>query len=96
MAALFRNLVIVFALILGIAFSFYNLQRVTIDLLWATMDVPLVVLLVSAFVLGFIVALLVLVWKLTRLRGRLSKSRRDLKDAQAEIRNLRSMPIHDA
>lgn len=96
MAALLRNLVLVFALILGVVFSFYNLQSVTIDLLWTSRDVPLVVLLVLAFIIGFAVAALVFMWKLTRMRGRLSQSRRELKDAQAEIKNLRSMPIHDA
>lgn len=96
MAALLRNLVIVLAILLGAAFSFYNLQSVTVDFLWARVDVPLVVVLVAAFVLGFVVALLVLTWKLTRLRGRLAQARRELKDARTEIRNLRSMPIHDA
>lgn len=96
MVALLRNLVVVFALVIGAVFSFYNLRNVSIDLLWARVDAPLVVLLVLAFVLGFVVALLILAWKLTRARGRLAQSRRELKDAQAEIKNLRSMPIHDA
>lgn len=96
MTALFKTLVIVFAIVLGAAFSFYNLQNVTIDLLWARLDAPLVVLLVVAFVLGFVVAVAVLTWNLTRMRGRLSQSRRELKDARAEIKNLRSLPIHDA
>lgn len=96
MTALFKILVIVFAIVLGAAFSFYNLQNVTIDLLWARLDAPLVVLLVVAFVLGFVVAVAVLTWNLTRMRGRLSQSRRELKDARAEIKNLRSLPIHDA
>src|SRR5699024_649337 len=96
MAALLRNLVIVFALVLGAVFSFYNFHNVTVDLLWARVDAPLVVLLVAAFLLGFVVALLVLTWQLTRVRGRLAHSRRELKDARTEIKNLRSMPIHDA
>lgn len=94
--ALLRNLIIVLALVLGIAFSFFNTHAVTIDLLWTTADAPLVVLLVIAFALGFVIALLGLLYKITRLRSRLSKSHRKLKDAEAEIRNLRSMPIHDA
>ncbi|HLQ85587.1 MAG TPA: LapA family protein [Salinisphaeraceae bacterium] len=84
------------ALIVGAAFSVLNLQQITVDLLWTRADAPLIVLLLVAFVLGFIVALLTLLYKLTRLRARLAKSRRKLKDAQAEIRNLRSMPIQDA
>lgn len=96
MLALLRNLVVVLALVLGVAFSFFNLQNVAVDLLWTTTQAPLVVLLVVAFLLGFAIALLALIYKLSRLRSRLSKARRKLKDAQTEIRNLRSMPIHDA
>lgn len=96
MLALVRNLVVVLALVLGAAFSFFNLQSVAVDLLWTTAQAPLVVLLVIAFLFGFVVAVLALLYKLTRLRSRLAKSRRQLKDAQTEIRNLRSMPIHDA
>lgn len=95
MPALIRNIIIVLALVLGVAFSFFNLQDVSVDLLWTTARAPLVVLLVIAFVLGFVIALLGLVYKLARLRARLSKSRRQLKQAEAEINNLRSMPIHD-
>ena len=96
MLALLRNLVVVLALVLGAAFSFFNLQNVVVDLLWTTTQAPLVVLLVVAFVLGFAVAVLAMVYKLTQLRARLSQARRKLKNAQTEIRNLRSMPIHDA
>lgn len=96
MPSLLRNLIVVLALVLGVAFSFFNLQDVTVDLLWTTTRAPLVVLLVIAFVLGFVIALLGVVLQLTRLRARLTKSRRQLKEAQAEISNLRSMPIHDA
>lgn len=96
MIALIKTLVIVFAIILGAVFGFYNMQSVTVDLLWAQVDAPLVVLLVVAFALGFAIALIVLTWNLTRLRGRLSQARRELRDARTENKNLRSMPIHDA
>jgi len=96
MLALLKTFVVVFALVIGAVFSFYNLHDVSIDLLWLRLDAPLVVLLVATFVLGFVVALVLLAWQLTRVRGRLAQSRRELKDARAEIKNLRSMPIHDA
>ncbi len=96
MLRLLRNLVVVLALVLGVAFGFFNYELVTVDVLWTTTRAPLVVLLAIAFVLGFAVTLIALLYKITRLRTQLSSSRRKLKDAQAEIRNLRSMPIHDA
>lgn len=91
-----RNLLIVFAIVLGITFGFFNYEQVTVNLLWSDAQVPLVIVLVAAFLLGFGLALLFLVARLLGLRTNLSKTKKQLKDAQGEIRNLRSMPIHDA
>lgn len=96
MLRLIRNLVIVLALVVGIAFGFFNFNPVTVDLLWVDSRVPLVIILVVAFVLGFGLALLLLLTRLIGVRRNLRRSQRQLKDAQGEIRNLRSMPIHDA
>ena len=96
MIRLLRNLVLLFALVLGIAFGFFNFQLVTVDLLLSEVRVPLVVILILDFVLGFGLALLLLLSRTLKLRRDLGRERRQLKDAQAEIRNLRSMPIHDA
>lgn len=96
MIRLLRNLALLLALVVGIAFGFLNFQLVTVDLLWSEVRVPLVVVLVLDFVLGFGLALLLLLARTLKLRGDLARQRRQLKDAQAEIRNLRSMPIHDA
>lgn len=96
MLRLIRNLIVIFALVLGVAFGFFNYDLATIDLLWTTTQAPLVVLLAVAFVLGLVVAFVVCMARIAKLRAQLSTSRRRLKDAQAEISNLRSMPIHDA
>lgn len=96
MIRLLRNLVLLFALVLGIAFGFVNFQLVTVDLLLSEVRVPLVVVLILDFVLGFGLALMLLLARTLKLRADLARERRQLKDAQAEIRNLRSMPIHDA
>lgn len=91
-----RNLLFIAALALGIAFGYVNFQQVTVDFLWSDARVPLVVILVVSFVVGFALALLLLIARMVGLQTNLGKTRRQLKDAQAEIRNLRSMPIHDA
>lgn len=96
MLRLLRNLLLLLALALGITFGFVNFQLITVDLLWTEVRVPLVVVLVLDFVLGFALALTLLLARTVKLRSDLSHERRQLKDAQAEIRNLRSMPIHDA
>lgn len=96
MLRLLRNLVLLLALALGVAFGFFNFQLVTVNWLFGEVRVPLVVVLVIDFILGFGLALLLLLAQTLKLRSDLARERRQLKDAQAEIRNLRSMPIHDA
>ncbi|GAB3682683.1 lipopolysaccharide assembly protein LapA domain-containing protein [Salinisphaera aquimarina] len=96
MLRLIRNLIVILGLVVGIAFGFFNFEPVNIDLLFTNTQAPLVVLLVIVFVLGLLIAGLACMARIARLRGRLSSARRRLKDAEAEISNLRSMPIHDA
>lgn len=91
-----RNLLLVIALVIGIAFGFFNRQLVTIDVLWSNAHIPLVIVLLVAFVVGFALAFLLFLSRLIMLRSGLARTRSHLKDAQAEISNLRSMPIHDA
>lgn len=96
MLSLIRNLIIFIALVLGLVFGYLNYGSTSVQLLWGSVDAPLVVLLAIAFVAGLVIALIVCGLKIAGLRTRLAKSRRQLKDAEAEISNLRSMPIHDA
>jgi len=96
MLRLIRNLIVILGLIVGVAFGFFNFESVDIDLLFTNTQAPLVVILAIVFVLGLVIAGLVAIAKIARLKGRLSSSQRRLKDAEAEISNLRSMPIHDA
>ncbi|ROO28301.1 membrane protein [Salinisphaera orenii MK-B5] len=96
MLRLIRNLVVIVALVLGVAFGFFNYDLVSVDLLWTTTEAPLVVLLAVAFVIGFLITLLVCGVRIARLRSQLSSAQRKLKDARSEISNLRSLPIHDA
>ncbi|MGB7758095.1 MAG: lipopolysaccharide assembly protein LapA domain-containing protein [Salinisphaera sp.] len=96
MLRLIRNLIVILAVFIGLAFGFFNYGSTPVDLLWTKTEAPLAVLLGLAFLLGLIIALVVCGVRLARLRSRLSRTRRQLKDAEAEISNLRSMPIHDA
>lgn len=96
MLRLLRNLIVIMALLLGVAFGFFNYELASVDLLFMTTEAPLVVLLAIAFVLGAVIVALVFVGRIMTLRRQLTRTRRRLKDAESEISNLRSMPIHDA
>lgn len=95
MLRLIRNLVVVIAVFIGLAFGFFNYDPTPVDLLWTTTDAPLSVLLGLAFLLGLVIALIVCGIRMAQLRARLSRTRRRLKNAEIEITNLRGMPIHD-
>lgn len=96
MLSLFRIIIVVLAAVIGLVFGYMNFQTTYVDLLWTQTHAPLVLLLAVAFVLGGVLALLICSVRLVRLRARLSSTRRKLKDAEAEISSLRSLPIHDA
>lgn len=96
MLRVLRNIVIIVALVVGIAFGFFNFQLVTVDLLFMQARIPLVVVLFLDFLVGVAVALLWLFGRLLTLRGKLARARRELAETRTEVRNLRSMPIHDA
>lgn len=91
-----RNIVIIVALVVGVAFGFFNFQLVSVDLLFTQTRIPLVVILFLDFLVGVAVAILWLVGRLLVLRGKLARTRRELAETRTEVRNLRSMPIHDA
>lgn len=93
---LIRNLIVILAIFIGLAFGFFNYNPIQVDLLWTTTQAPLAILLGLAFLLGLVIALIFCGIQLAKTRMRLSSTRRRLKDAEAEISNLRSMPIHDA
>lgn len=96
MLRLIRNLIVILALVIGIAFGFFNFDPVDVDLLVGSTEAPLAVLLAVVFVVGLLIAGVVAIAKIARLKGRLSSTQRRLRDAEAEISNLRSMPIRDA
>lgn len=78
----------------GLAISFNNSAAVSFDYLAGTLEVPLMVLLVAAFVLGMLLAgalNLATHWTLRREARRLQ---RQLQASEAELRNLRHMPLN--
>ena len=96
MLSLLRILVVFVAVVIGLLFGYLNFQSAPIDLLFVRTQAPLVVLLATAFLLGLLIAALLIMHRLVRLRTRLSSARRKLKDAEAEIDSLRSARTDNA
>ena len=95
-----RNLlvliVVVVGLILAIAFAALNPGVITLDLAFMETEVQKSLALTTAFGAGWLFGLLCAVLVLLKSAGDRRKLRRSLSLAEAEVRNLRSMPIQDA
>ncbi len=99
MRKLLSTLLLLAGFCLGAAISYFNWTRVTFDYLAGQAELPLIALLLAAFLSGMVVmGLLNLgrVWVLKR-DGRKLRNRLGL--AETELKNLRNLPLtapHDA
>jgi uncharacterized integral membrane protein len=96
MLRLFRITLVVLALGLGMVFALLNHETVTIDLLFDQFQPPLVALLIVNLLLGLGLGALIYLPCLLALRLELERTRKKLAAAEAEVRNLRNLPIQDA
>lgn len=80
---------------LGLALAFTNTEHVTVDLLVAEFSGPLILWMVAELVLVVVVMLLISALRVTRLKRQLRRQSRQIKDQEAELKNLRNLPIHD-
>lgn len=93
MLRLIRALIVILAVVIGLAFGFFNFSPTQVDLLWTTTQAPLSIMLALAFLLGIVLTFLVCGWRLARLHRNLSKARRKLKNTEKELSNWRRTPV---
>lgn len=79
--------------IAGASLSYYNYGYVTFDYLFASVQVRLVVLIVLTFIVAAALTLLLCSVRLLTLSGETRRLRRQLRDAETELKNLRNLPI---
>lgn len=82
-------------LCLGAALSYYNWQSIELNYLAGVTEVPLIGVIIGFLVLGVLTGLLISGARIIALRAELAGARRKLRDAQAELKNLRSLPLQD-
>lgn|GEM_PF-2447569 len=93
-----RALMIIAILIvfcLGVALAFTNTEHITVDLLVAEFSGPLIFWMVLELVVVVVVMLLISALRVTRLKRQIRRQARQIKDQEAELKNLRNLPIHD-
>lgn len=96
MTRLLVTLLLIATFCLGAAVSYYNWSTVPFHYLAGQIELPLIALLLAAFVLGMLVAGLLNLtssWSLKR-EGR--KLQRLLNATEVELKNLRNLPLADA
>jgi len=93
MGRLFVALLLVAAFCLGVAVSYYNWTVVTFNYLAGEAEVPLIALLVGAFVLGAVVMWLLGAVRLFLLRRDGKRQQKQIRDLETELRTLRNLPL---
>jgi putative membrane protein len=87
------TLLLIAAFALGAALSYYNWNPVSFHYLAGQLELPLIALLLSAFLLGVAVAFLLNLARFWSLRRETRRLRKQLDDAEAELKSLRNLPL---
>jgi uncharacterized integral membrane protein len=90
-------LAILFAVLIMAVFAYNNPDRIPVDLgVMRIEGVPVSIAFVVCLALGWVFGLISAGVALLRMSGERRRLRRDLKLAEAEVKSLRSLPLHDA
>ncbi len=96
MLPLLRNAVILMALLIGLVFGYFNTAKVSVDYLLGQQEMPLVMALSIALLLGLALGILITMPSAIRHRAETTSIKRRLHQAESELKNLRNLPLHDA
>lgn len=81
---------------LGGLIGFFNATPVPFNYLAGEVELPLIALLLAACGFGVLVTLALGLGKYWRLGSQIRHLRRQLRDSEAELKNLRNLPLKDA
>lgn len=88
---LFFVVLIVFAA----AFTFLNMEASVVDFYFSSFKPPVAVLVFSSVLVGALLGVLVCFSRSFKRRSEFGKLRREFEQSQAELKNLRKIPIKD-
>jgi len=81
------------AFCLGAAISYYNLSTVTFHYLAGQVELPLIALLIGAFLLGAAVMWLLNLARLFVLSRESRRHQRQIRELEGELKSLRELPL---
>ena len=93
MTRLATLIVLLVILVVGASIGYFNAQPVDFDYLFGTVQFPLIAVMIGAFSLGILLAIGVISGRLLGMRMELGRLRKQLREAEAELRTLRNLPV---
>jgi len=93
MGRLLVALLLLAAFCLGAAVSYYNWSAVTVHYLAGQVQLPLIALLLGAFVVGLLVMWLLNLARLFVLSRDSRRYQRQIREMEAELKSLRNLPL---
>ncbi len=89
-------LLLVVVLCLGASIGYFNAQPVRFNYLAGEIEIPLIALIIGEFVIAVLLTLLACFGRVFALKSEIRRLRKQLRDAEAELKNLRNLPLKDA
>ena len=96
MGRLLVILLLVAGFCLGAAVSYYNASPVTFHYLAGQVELPLIALLLGAFLLGIVVMWLLNLARLFMLSRDSRRQQRQIRELESELKSLRDLPLAQA
>lgn len=93
MSRLLVLIVLLLVLVLGASIGYFNAQAVQFNYLVGSTQLPLIGVLMLAFALGVALTILAVLARLLSTRIELRRLRRQLREAEGELRTLRNLPV---
>ena len=95
MARIIGFIVLLVVIILGLFFGNINAETVILNYYWGSFQLPLSVALVLGLLCGAVLGMLASLVVIIRLRHQVSKLRREARNTEQELANLRALPLKD-
>jgi len=87
--------ILLLAMCFGALMAYYNQDAVQFRYLAGERQLPLFLLLFFSFLIGAILTLLMMAMRMFGLSAQIRQLRRQLRDTETELKNLRNLPLKD-
>ncbi len=88
--------VLLIILVAGASIGYFNAQLIEFNYLFGTAQFPLIAVLIGAFSAGILLAIVAITARLFSLRMEVGRLRKQLREAEGELRTLRNLPVGSA